>query len=221
MVGTGDHVVSWNQDWFEMVNCTLILDDIPTASQGNIALEGVHDGIIENCQVFGGIVGVNLSSGAGVAIRGCVFDSQESVAIYPSVGARVSVVDSKFRHLRAAMYSAVLDNHVTLSHCVVEDVVDCSFKIGYTGSFTVNECDLARGGEGVVVIPERFDPCPAETLDMTNNYWGTDNPDSIRAWIHDADDSDHSCYRIDFEPFRSESTPTKRESLSGVKALFR
>jgi hypothetical protein len=119
------------------------------------------------------------------------------------------------------MYSVEISNQVTFSRCVVEDVVDCSFKFDHIGYLSVGDCDLARGGEGVVVIPDRFEPCDPQTIDMTNNYWGTDNPDSIRAWIHDADDSDHSCYRIDFEPFRSESTPTKRESLSGVKALFR
>jgi len=58
-------------------------------------------------------------------------------------------------------------------------------------------------------------------LDFTNNYWGTDDPDSIQALIHDRHDSDDVCRYVDFEPYLDESTPVKTKSLSDLKSLFR
>jgi len=56
---------------------------------------------------------------------------------------------------------------------------------------------------------------------MTNNYWGTDSPDSIQALIRDINDSADACYSVDFEPFSPIPTPTQTKSLGGFKALFR
>jgi hypothetical protein len=221
MTRHGTHVVCWSQYRLEITGCTFVLDDIPTGAQSHIALEGVQDGLIENCQFSDGVAGIGLSSGARATIRNCVFDGQNNGAVNASLGSHLNVDDSIFRNQRAAMYSLVLDNVVTISRCLIEDVEDCSFKFGYIGSLTVNNCDLARGREGVVVIEERFDPCTPHVLDMSNNYWGTDNSDSIQAWIFDANDSDRACYLIDYEPFRSESTPVVNATMGGVKSLFR
>ncbi len=217
----GRHVLCWGQETLSIEDCDFVLDEIPNGSQGHIGLEGIQDGFVDNCNFYAGVVGVNLSSGARVSIRNCIFDGQSSGGVYPSIGTQMIVEDSVFRNQRAAMYSGVHSNAVTISRCVIEDVEDCSFKVGYIGSLTVNNCDLARGREGVVAIMEQFEPCPPQVLDMSDNYWGTDNPDSIQAWIFDAADSDSACYLIDYTPFRNESTPARRESLGGVKSLFR
>ena len=58
-------------------------------------------------------------------------------------------------------------------------------------------------------------------LTMTNNYWGTADPDSIAALINDHNDSEDRCYEVIFEPFASESTPVVPVGLSDLKSLFR
>jgi hypothetical protein len=62
-----------------------------------------------------------------------------------------------------------------------------------------------------------------QQLDMSNNYWGTTEADSISAWIYDANDVDNSdCFAdVVFEPFFSEPTPDKKTSLGSLKAMFR
>ena len=58
-------------------------------------------------------------------------------------------------------------------------------------------------------------------LDFTDNYWGTDNPDSIQAWIRDRNDSEDACYFVDYEPFSDVPLPTERKTMGGLKAMFR
>ena len=62
-----------------------------------------------------------------------------------------------------------------------------------------------------------------QQLDMSNNYWGTREADSISAWIYDANDVDNSdCFAdVVFEPFSSVPTPEKKTSMGSLKAMFR
>ncbi len=62
-------------------------------------------------------------------------------------------------------------------------------------------------------------------LDMTGNWWGTTEPDSIAAWIHDGNDVMWppgglvEC-TVDFQPFATGPVPNEKQSLGGLKALF-
>ena len=62
-------------------------------------------------------------------------------------------------------------------------------------------------------------------LDMTGNWWGTTDRDSISAWIHDGNDVIWppgglvEC-TVDFEPIAEAPIPTEKKSLGGLKALF-
>jgi Right handed beta helix region len=59
-------------------------------------------------------------------------------------------------------------------------------------------------------------------LDLTNNYWGTTEPDSIAAWIFDANDVGGPRFgTVDFEPFSATPLPADRPSFEGFKAMFR
>jgi hypothetical protein len=60
-------------------------------------------------------------------------------------------------------------------------------------------------------------------FDMTNNWWGTTDPDSIQAWIRDRNDFPEYpfFYQVDFEPFLEGPVPVKKSSLGGFKSLFR
>jgi len=115
-----------------------------------------------------------------------------------------------------------IGSNLSMRNCSIEDVQDCSFLINYVGSLSVQECDLAKGDRGVVYVGDRQSSVTPEHLEMINNYWGTDEPDSIAAWIYDAHDgSENNPYIIDFQPFYSESTPVETKSLSDLKSLFR
>jgi len=62
-------------------------------------------------------------------------------------------------------------------------------------------------------------------LDLTGNWWGTTDRDSISAWIHDGNDVTWppgglvEC-TVDFDPIAEAPIPTKKESLGGLKAQY-
>lgn len=58
-------------------------------------------------------------------------------------------------------------------------------------------------------------------LDMTNNYWGTDDPDSIQAWIEDGNDDPDWPYYIDWNPYKSDEVSTEKKSMGNVKSMYR
>ncbi len=63
-----------------------------------------------------------------------------------------------------------------------------------------------------------------EHFDLTGNYWGTDDPQQIAAWIVDAGDftnnADHWAL-VDFVPYLATPVPTGSSSWGGLKSLFR
>lgn len=215
------HVAAWGQSSFLMRGCVSRLLDYFDWPQSHVSLVGVQNAVIESCDLLEGAGGVDVAYGGQTTIRDCLFDGQRYIALNPSIMSRVSVYNCQFLGQENVIESYTSDNVVTLDSCVIDPVSDCSFLISHVGNITAHNCDLGRGARGVVWVEDRWEECDPVTLDMTDNYWGTDNPDSIRAWIRDRNDSEDACFYVDFEPFRNVSTPVQKATLSDIKALFR
>jgi hypothetical protein len=83
-------------------------------------------------------------------------------------------------------------------------------------------CDLDRGDRYVVIGENQGDTIAfPRHLDLRNCDWGTDNPDSIQAWIYDRRDDPHPGMFVDWDPFAPESTPVEAESLGDITLLLR
>jgi hypothetical protein len=94
----------------------------------------------------------------------------------------------------------------------------------YTGGYphVIQNNNLFKGN-GLVVRINGHNGAAGYQLDMTHNWWGTTDADSIRSWIHDGNDVNWpplNC-TVDFEPFLGGPTPVEKKSLGGVKAMFR
>ena len=81
---------------------------------------------------------------------------------------------------------------------------------------------ILRGTNYAVEIPGCLSAEPA-VIDMSGNWWGTTERDSIAAWIYDGNDQQFpplECY-VDFEPFLDAPVPSKKKSFGGLKAMYR
>ena len=58
-------------------------------------------------------------------------------------------------------------------------------------------------------------------VDLRNNYWGTDDPAQIDAWIYDIHDDPNEDTEVLYEPFSDVPLPTEKRSLGGFKSLYR
>ncbi|MCP4290492.1 MAG: hypothetical protein GY780_01485 [bacterium] len=62
---------------------------------------------------------------------------------------------------------------------------------------------------------------PLYYFDMTDNWWGTTEKDSIQAWIEDGLDIPDYPFFVVWDPFRDEAVSQKKTSLGGLKPRFR
>jgi hypothetical protein len=159
-------------------------------------------------QSSGSVVGNSFSvtTGAGLVVYGPgsytitenVFDGG-TANIYFGLGASNAVCERNV--FRGSRDSAV-------------DVVSCTPRIRNNDIFKDRGRAVILGGYSQ--LPDRF-------VDMTGNYWGTANPDSISAWIVDGHDivSPQMHGFVNFQPFSSVPVPTEKTSLGSVKSLFR
>ena len=60
-----------------------------------------------------------------------------------------------------------------------------------------------------------------KTVDLTGNFWGTVDADSIASLIIDVNDNPDSHYTVLFEPFANGPVSTEKKSLGSLKAMFR
>jgi hypothetical protein len=174
--------------------------------------------LVTNCTFSGGYVGAQFTMGAIGTVRNCVFEeSIENYSIWMNTDAQVRLEDSR---IRGGAYNVHISAGATVSG------TGNIFGGGRLGTFQIYACvpDLHGNhilhGAGPTVIIESFAP-PLQTIDMTGNYWGTSNPDSIAAWIHDGHDDPSIPAYVQFEPFSPTPLPTEKKSLGGVKGPYR
>jgi len=195
--------------------------DASVYGQKGISLNGVNNSEVTDCEFYSGTSALNSSFGSPLLVQDCLFDGQGNSCLYPSDTVVATIDGCTFRNVRWAIRSGAISNNLTITNSLFEDVGECSLAVENAGSLSVWNSDLAKGNLGVVFVVDGTPCSHTGTLHMTNNYWGTDNPDSIRAWIWDSNDSEDGCYSVDFEPFESESTPTEKQSLGGFRSMFR
>jgi len=78
---------------------------------------------------------------------------------------------------------------------------------------------LNNGGQSVFL--EYFWNPPNVHLDLTGNYWGTEDAGVIAEWITDFNDDPSIHAIVDFEPFSDQPQPTDLKSWGEVKNLYR
>jgi Right handed beta helix region len=216
----GIFISGWDLNELEILGC-VFRRSMHIYSTRGISLNRIQNALIEDCEIYEGSSGISVNFGGPALIKGCLFDDQRNAALYATSNCDVSIEGCTFRNQGAVLETDSWYNQIEMIDSVIEDVEYYSFYISSTGSFSVHNCDLAKGDQGVILVNEFSNCLMTKNLDMTNNYWGTDNPDSIQAWIHDRNDTDRACFWIDYEPFLPETTPTEPQSLGGFKAMFR
>ncbi len=184
--------------------------------------------LIQDCVIHGGRTHVGIYEGAQVELRDCQFCERAGTS---AVAISSSDVQMYGCRIAAGVDGLYFEQWGSLigSGNVLEGCSRVTFHVGADAArsfmdFHGNDI-LNGGGMSVKVVAGDVncpDPCH---VDLSGNYWGTDDPDQISAWI-----DDHSDYEppdwihrviIDFEPFSPVSVPVTPMSWGALKALFR
>ena len=210
----------WQSDLL-IEDCTFSLWDHHTWPQKHLAFFGVQNAHIRDCTMLEGDSAIAASNGTTLLVERCTFDGQSRESVGAALSTTMGFIECVFENQEEVTYSGSGSAYLSFRRCSIETVSDVAFRFRYVGSLYVNDCDLSGGSRGVVWCEDIHNCTDVRTIDMTGNYWGTTDPDTIAALIRDNTDSDQACFVIDYEPFESESTPTETRSFSGLKSLFR
>lgn len=213
---------SFGADVFRVDGCTFILDSMPVATQQHMHIQSTADAEVSNCTFLNGTIGVVVTVGSFALIRECRFEGQSQIGV-ANGGRRIALEHCQFTRQHSALSQYGTQALWAVDNIHVSDVTLATLEFTALFDGYIRNSTLARGERYVVcdITPEkRADTTPA-TLDMTNNWWGTADPDSIQAWIYDGNDRPEYPYFIQWNPFLPGPLPVQKKSLGGVKALFR
>jgi hypothetical protein len=90
----------------------------------------------------------------------------------------------------------------------------------YSSTATFNDNHIFRGGGRRVYLEMYFQP-PDVYLDLSDNYWGVTEADSIASHILDGNDDPAIHAFVNFQPFSAVPIGTEQKSWGGVKILYR
>jgi Right handed beta helix region len=186
------------------------------------------DVLIQNCNFYTSIGGPVIQSAGGSSgtVINCVIEkagSPYSSAIAAASGGSLSVFDSTIISYGGFGFRLSGTGEIQVHGNIVISDNACLFK-GYpnewgTTSFSNNH--FLREGAGFFVKPLANNWTEPEYVDMTNNYWGTQDLGEIAEYILDGNDSPNIHYFINFEPIADGPVSSESISLDGIKALYR
>jgi len=186
---------------------------------------------ISGCVFDGG--GVNQGQGLGInssrfeLINSRISGDRFGLNFY---GNDLYVNDCEFSNLKKGIWFPSQEYYMEIENTNFSDILVSSISYGPTtrGGF-VRNCNLEKGAQYTVShTPSKNksesgknDQAEYYNIDMSNNWWGTADPDSIQAWIEDGMDDEDWPYYIVWRPFLDETVPAEEKSLDNIKALFR
>ncbi|MBK7189881.1 MAG: hypothetical protein IPH86_14695 [bacterium] len=218
------HMLAWGPGRIELRASDFEISTLHAYSWGHVHAQAISELFVQGCEFKGGAIGINATLGSGVVdISDCAFTMQHNAGIihgmpYGTVRTRDTTMSGQYKALMADVAGARWE----VDGLVVEDVFEYSFGFLYLGGGYIRNSHLAKGVR-YAVLDAGISPREASAhLDMTNNWWGTADPDSIQACIFDGTDQPaRPYYFIDWTPFKAEPVETQKQSLGGVKSMFR
>jgi hypothetical protein len=216
----GRHIVAIGQAQAVVHDSEFVLAYVHQWHQLSVSFTNVADGYLENCRFDGGNSGIHTAGiGSVTHLQDCSFYMQRGRSASVGYNALLTLDGCVFRDVAIALRTWDWGD-LRAYNCVIESVQDYSVDVEHSTTVFVNHCDLASGERGTVRIWDCI-LSPPPVLDLTENFWGTEDPDEIAALIHDRNDDEAVCAYVNFIPFRSHSVPVQQQTWTEVKGLFR
>jgi hypothetical protein len=179
------------------------------------------------CDLFGETTfrsnGISSDSQTCIISRTSVSGARRGVAFY---GNDVQIQDCSFDNVGMGVWLMEAPCFLSVENCQFAEIRVSSISYdSFTRGGRINNCILEKGEEFAVSHSiwgkaggQKTD---VVTIDMTNNWWGTTEPDSIRAWIEDSEDDPDWPFTVEWAPFLNGPVSTEAKTLDGLRALYR
>lgn len=194
-------------------NCTFLRNYAPFNCQSLQSL------IVEDCTMHDCVNSGVFDRCAG-ALRRCRFDGTIVGGMGIFGTGTIEIVDNRFLGGYTNIYFDGASNVLCRGNVFAGSTLSAISITTCTPRILGN--DILKG-PGWAVRLGGFSMTSDLHVDMTNNYWGTADADSISAWIKDGYDQWPGPMHgfVDFQPFSSTTVDNEKESLGSIKAMFR
>lgn len=180
-----------SDDDIEVVGCTFIA----TSHFIGVAVYGQSQARITDCRFeLGGV-------GAGVSID----------------GSSVAEVNSCYFTVGYANIGIGNKGHLRGTGNVLEGGTNSTILLSDRSTAELSKNDILHS-TGPTVLIYVYGALGDAPIDLRHNYWGTDSPDTIAAWIHDAEDDATLAPTVLYKPFKKTTYTHKRRSFGRLKA---
>ncbi len=173
--------------------------------------------VVSDSQFDGYTVGCQYANGSTGGISNCLFTNQANVAVAVVTG---SAVDLQGNQLLGGAVNLRLRTLATVTGS------GNTFGGGSSATIRLSASDIELHGNQILhgagwsVYLEAFS-APLKTLDLSNNYWGTESADTLASWIYDVHDNPAVYGDVLFQPFAGQPIATEPTSWGDLKAQFR
>lgn len=173
---------------------------------------------VSDCNFLDYSVGCQFANNSSGSILNSTFTDQTNVGIAVITGSVVNLVGNRVTggdinlRLRTSATVTGLDNVFAGGNYAT--------IFSSNGIIELHGCEILHGA-GPTVKVDTFIYPPLRTLDLTNNYWGTDSSATIASWILDYYDDVRIYAKVQYEPFLKQPVSTEATSWGDLKALWR
>lgn len=222
------HITAAYQDSIRVDGCTFEFAPSSPLNQG-VFMSGGRS-LIANSRFVGANSCIQVDRGASVTVRNCEFTDNGTCHVVASGGVGIEILDCTMTGQDRVFAAAGNEPYsFIMERSVVSDVHDAAIVAYKLEHGHVWDSILSGGDKGVVLfINHQYDPVQPVTqelttsvFDMRDNYWGTDDPDSIQVLIDDSHDDPECPYTILWEPYKTEPVAAEKTPLGGLKSMFR
>lgn len=210
--------VDGNGVWCNYAGPSAIVEDSRFTNVSIGVAMGRTRATVQRCTFQGGDGGIQFENGSTGEILDCSIRDAESVAVAVFIG---STVRMERTFIEGGACNVLLVTNATITG------VDNELLGGSWSTLSIDHAAMdfhgnhIMNGGGYSVHLATFLSAPNVTIDLTNNYWGTDDAAQIAQWIYDFHDDETVHAVVDFEPFAGGPIPVEQQSWGRVKSLYK
>jgi len=189
---------------------------------GGVGIQGMTDGhnVITGCRFEGSTVGVDLVNCGSTEVTQCQFvDCSAGLWVSSTEEVLISDVEVVGDCVRGLYLSSNDGLEIRNSVFSVSDYCISYGAPSPAMIFRDNHIVAYPGGYSVWMFDNY--PGPDLTVDLSNNYWGTVDPEEVAASIYDGNDDPDIHLFVDFLPMADGPVSVERTTLDGIKAMYR
>ena len=187
----------------------------------DFSFNGTLNAQVRNCEIYGRAGGFYHSNGEFVNNTVELATSPGATAVYITDACQVAIVGNEISGGWYNICASGTNVTIDLVDNILLGAKDFTIKCTSYASISGHGNHILLGDGHFAVRLFAYGNAHPASVDLRNNYWGTDDPEQIAAWIMDGNDDPFVDMVVDYLPFSDVPLPAEATTWSDLKALYK